>query len=201
MIRFDNQMLIAGFAGLSFLLSGCGGGPEGSGPANSLPSVPDSVKEQLNEAKESVTEGAERAKEVVAEGAEQAKDAVAAGVAKAKEAIDSIELPKLPEVDSFKEGFTKMMGSATETLSSVKDSATAEAASAKLKELSAQLDPIKEALAKVPAAAKELVNKYIVANAAYLKEEASRLYTDSGVKEKLQPIIDEIVAKLESLTK
>lgn len=201
MKRFNNQLILCGITGAALLASGCSGGQEGSGPATSVPSVPDSVKEKLSEAKETVAENADKAKEVVAESAEKAKDAVAAGVAKAREAIESIELPKLPEVDSFKSDFSKMMGSVSETLSSVKDSATADAAAAKLKELSAKLDPVKEALAKVPAAAKELVNKYVVANAVYLKEQAAQLYVDSGVKAKLQPIIDEIVAKLEALTK
>ena len=200
MKRFNNQLILCGITGAALLASGCSGGQEGSGPATSVPSVPDSVKEKLSEAKETVAENADKAKEVVAESAEKAKDAVAAGVAKAREAIESIELPKLPEVDSFKSDFSNM-GSVSETLSSVKDSATADAAAAKLKELSAKLDPVKEALAKVPAAAKELVNKYVVANAVYLKEQAAQLYVDSGVKAKLQPIIDEIVAKLEALTK
>ncbi len=201
MNRLNKTIFTTGFTALSLFAAGCGGGPEGSGPAVSVPSVPEDVKTKLKEAGEKVTENVDKAKEVVAEGAEKAKAAVSEGVAKAKEAIDKIELPKLPEIDAFKGDFTKLVGSATEVFESVKDSATADAAVTKLKELNAQLDPIKAALSKIPDTAKEVIGKYITANSEYLKESAAKLLSDSGLSAKLKPAIDELMAKIASLTK
>lgn len=201
MKSLNKTIFTTGFTGLSLLAAGCGGGQEGAGPAVSVPSVPDSVKEKLSEAKETVTENVDKAKEKVAEGAEKAKAVVAEGVAKAKEAIDKIELPKLPEVDGFKGEFTKLVGSATEAFESVKDGATADAAAAKLKELSGKLETIKAALSKIPDTAKELVAKYIGANAEYLKESAAKILGDKSLSEKVKPAIDELMAKIAELTK
>jgi hypothetical protein len=212
MKRLNKTIFATGITGLSFLAAGCGGGQDGNGSAVSAPSVPDSVKEKINEAKdkveenvekakEVVVEGADKAKEAVAEGADKAKEAVSAGIAKAKEAIDKIELPKLPEVDGFKTEFAKLVDSAKESIEAAKDSATAEAAAAKIRELTAKLEPVKAALAKIPEKAKELVDKYIVANAEYLKESAAKLYADSGIHEKLKPAVDELLAKIAELTK
>jgi len=201
MKRLNKTLFTTGFTGLSLLASGCGGSPEGGGPVISVPSVPEDVKAKLKEAGETVTENVDKAKEVVAEGAEKAKAAVSEGVAKAKEAIEKIELPKLPEIDAFKGDFTKLVSSASEAFESVKDSATADAAVAKLKELNGQLDPIKAALSKIPDTAKEVIGKYITANSEYLKESASKLLSDSGLSAKLKPTIDELMAKIASLTK
>lgn len=202
MKRLNKTLFTAGITGLSLLAAGCGGNaPEGSGPVTSAPSVPEDVKTKLKEAGEKVTENVEKAGQVVAEGAEKAKAAVSEGVAKAREAIEKIELPKLPEIDSFKGDFTKLVGSATEAFESVKDSATAETAATKLKELSGQLDPIKTALSKIPATAKEVVGKYITANAEYLKESATKLMGDAGISAKLKPVVDELMAKIAALTK
>lgn len=169
------------------LLSGCGDQPG----AVSTPSVPGSVREKLSDVKADVKEKAGEAKEVVAD-----------KVDSAKKAVENIELPKLPEIDAFKGDFTKLVGSLTETLGSVKDAGTAESAIAKLKDAAGGIDAVKALTDKIPASAKEAVKKFIAQNVGTIKDLATKALAAAGANgEKLRPVIEPLVSKLEALTK
>lgn len=170
------------------ILSGCGDQPGG---AVSAPSVPNSVREKINDVKTDVKEKAGEAKEVVAE-----------KVDAAKKAVENIELPKLPEIDAFKGDFTKLVGSLTETLGSVKDAGTAESAIAKLKDAAGGVDSIKALTDKIPASAREAVKKFIAQNVGTIKDLATKALAAAGANgEKLKPVIEPLVSKLEALAK
>jgi hypothetical protein len=99
--------------------------------------------------------------------------------------------------DSLKNVFTSL----TDTLGEIKDSATAEAALPKLRELRGKVDGIKSAFDAMPASGKAAIAKIAKDNLGTLKELVSKVNELAGpAKEKISPILNAIVEKLTSLT-
>lgn len=105
----------------------------------------------------------------------------------------------LPEVTAFTKGLDGVVGSLTETLNTVKDAATADAALPKLKDASQQAGGLKDLLDKVPGPGKAAAKAALDTGLGKLKVVIEKILALPGVGEKLKPILDEIVGKLTGL--
>jgi len=109
--------------------------------------------------------------------------------------------PAIPGADVAQ--VTKDLGgwftSLTDSLSSVKDVATAEAALPKLTELGGKLDGVKSLVEKMPAAGKSAVSKLVTDQLGKLRELIDRVLAIPGVGDKIKPVTDAMLSKLSAL--
>jgi hypothetical protein len=84
----------------------------------------------------------------------------------------------------------------TETLTGVKDVASAEAALPKLQDLSTKLDVAKATMDKLTDAGKATISTLVKSTQGKLKGLADEALAIPGVGEKLRAIVDSILAKL-----
>jgi hypothetical protein len=88
----------------------------------------------------------------------------------------------------------------TETLRGIKDGPSAELALTKLKEIDARLDDAKAALAKAGESTRSAVGAMVKPAVERLREQADKVQAVTGVPEKVKPVIDSILAKLNGFT-
>lgn len=103
-------------------------------------------------------------------------------------------------VDAVKGQVTKLLGSTTDALAEVKDAASADAAIPKLQDLSGKLDGLTASVNALPADTKKSVTSAIGAGLTHLKELAEKAMAIPGVGEKLRPVLDPMLAKLQALS-
>jgi hypothetical protein len=110
--------------------------------------------------------------------------------------------PAIPGADVAQ--VTKDLGgwftSLTDSLSSVNDAASAEAALPKLTELSGKLDGVRALVDKMPAAGKSAVTKLVNDQLGRLRELVDRVLAIPGVVDKVKPVTDAIFSKLSAMT-
>jgi hypothetical protein len=104
----------------------------------------------------------------------------------------------VPDVAQFSKNLTSVYTSATEALTKVKDPESAKAALPQLDDLRTKLDGLKTSWDKVPAPARSSITAITDANIAKLKKLIEPLMANPKIKELLQPVLDQIVARLES---
>jgi hypothetical protein len=86
-----------------------------------------------------------------------------------------------------------------ESLSSIKDAASAQIALPKLNDLSAKLDGMKALMDKMPEAAKAKMTALIQSNLGQIDDQFAKLLWVPGVGDKIKPAVDQIMGKLASL--
>lgn len=101
---------------------------------------------------------------------------------------------------SLTESINSYFASATETLSGIKDAATAEAALPKLNALSTQADDLKKGFALVPDAGKAAIKTLLSSSLDKLKAMVDKLLALPVVGEKLKPVVEPLMAKLAGIT-
>jgi hypothetical protein len=101
---------------------------------------------------------------------------------------------------SIGEDVTSFFKSATETLSGIKDAATADAALPKLKELDTTADGLKKAFGLVPQEGKAVVKTLFTDGITKLKELIAKITALPGVGDKIKPVVDSLMAKLNGIT-
>jgi Bacterial protein of unknown function (DUF937) len=94
---------------------------------------------------------------------------------------------------------TEVFASITDTLSNVKDAASADAAIPKLKALGGQIEGMKPLVDKLPASAKSGIMSLVDTWLPKLKEAASKMSSIPGVEERVKPVIDDLMSKVASL--
>jgi hypothetical protein len=102
-------------------------------------------------------------------------------------------IPAAPDVLG---DLTKLYTSATETLATIKDVPTAEAAVPALEGYSGTLDRLKPLLDKLPESAKTALSALQSKNLGPLKELVAKVLALPGVGDKLKPILDGLITKL-----
>ncbi len=102
-------------------------------------------------------------------------------------------IPAAPDVVA---DLTKLYTSATETLATIKDVPTAEAAVPALEGYSGTLDRLKPLLDKLPESAKTALSALQSKNLGPLKELVAKVLALPGVGDKLKPILDGLINKL-----
>jgi hypothetical protein len=126
-------------------------------------------------------------------------------VAKAGSAVKTVTAQKVPLEDAttvmpaatpLGKDLTAVYTSATETLGSIKDAASAEKALPQLKELTQKVDGLKSVWDKLPAAGQSTIRSITSTYLAKLKDLVSKVEAMPGVGEKIKPTLDQLVTKL-----
>jgi len=107
---------------------------------------------------------------------------------------------EVPSADEVTKSLTEVYTGAAQTLASVTDVETAEAAAPKLEGYQSTLDGLTTVWEKIPAEAKSTVVKATVEHLDELKSLVGKVLEIPGVGEKLKPILDALVAKLTGFT-
>jgi hypothetical protein len=107
--------------------------------------------------------------------------------------------PTVPDFAQVSTDLTGTFKSLTESLSSVKDAASAEASLPKLKELDGKLDGMKALVDKLPDADKGKVTDLIKASFGKVEDQFAKLLWIPGVGDKIRPTVDAIMGKLAAL--
>ncbi len=95
---------------------------------------------------------------------------------------------------------TTFVKSANDSLATIKDPASAEAALPKLKELSDEFDSIKSATTALPADSRTSVINSLRTASTGLTQTIDKLNAIPGVKDKIKPVLDELMTKINNLT-
>jgi predicted lipid-binding transport protein (Tim44 family) len=115
--------------------------------------------------------------------------------AKAAEAAKS----RLEDATRLGKDLTDVYGSVSESLSGIKDAASAEAALPALQELNGRLDTMNTMRQKLPESARSSIESITTDKLDGLKAIIQKVLDIPGVREKLKPILDEILTKLGAL--
>jgi len=110
--------------------------------------------------------------------------------------IGGLPTPQLPKLSGDLAG---AFSSLTQSLSGIKDAASAEAAMPKLAEISGKLDGAKAAMDKLSDSGKDTLMSMLKPALAKLKELADKVMSLAGVGDKIKPVLDSITAKLDAL--
>ncbi len=102
----------------------------------------------------------------------------------------------LPDAAQIGRNLTSVFTTATETLGGITDAALAEAAVPKLEELSTKIDAIKALWDKLPQAARATISNIAGDNLGKLKDLIATVLTIPGVRQHVEPLLDDIVTKL-----
>lgn len=121
---------------------------------------------------------------------------------------EPVKLPANPEmpkklgdqVVQMTDSVNTFFKTATSSLESVKDAATAEAALPKLKELTTNADEMKKLYGLLPDAGKATIKTLLGSSMSTLKTLVDKVLAIPGVGEKLKPVIDGLMAKLTAVT-
>jgi uncharacterized protein YidB (DUF937 family) len=110
-----------------------------------------------------------------------------------------LNAPEFQKVESDVKG---LFTSATSALTDVKDAATAEAAVPKLTELATKAGAMNAVIDKLPATAKEMVNRMVGTETASLQVIVDKLKALGGpVWDKLKPAVEALLEKLSTMSK
>ena len=129
-----------------------------------------------------------------------AMEDAAGGVKNASKSVADAAKNALPAATQLGKELTNVYTSATESLGTIKDAASAEAAIPKLKDLSTKLDSMKTAWESLPAAGKSTISSITSTHLGKLKEMVEKVLAMAGVSDKIKPLLNDIVTKLSSLT-
>lgn len=102
----------------------------------------------------------------------------------------------LPDVATASKDLTSTFDTATDALGRIKDAATAEAELPKLSELTKKLDGLKTVNDKLPEAARSTLGKIVSDNIGKLTSLIEKVLAIPGVKEKVGPVVNELLTKL-----
>jgi hypothetical protein len=104
-----------------------------------------------------------------------------------------------PQAANVSNQLAEIFSTATGTLTGIKDVASAEAALPRLKEINDQLDAAKTRLAELPERGRATVSSLLKAAIGRLKELADKVVSLAGVGDKVKPVVDSIMGKLNAL--
>jgi hypothetical protein len=110
--------------------------------------------------------------------------------------IGGLPIPQLPKLSGDLAG---AFSSLTQSLSGIKDAASAEAAMPKLAEISGKLDGAKAAMDKLSDSGKDTLMSMLKPALAKLKALADKVMALAGVGDKIKPMLDGITSKLSAL--
>jgi Bacterial protein of unknown function (DUF937) len=105
----------------------------------------------------------------------------------------------LPSATQLGKDLTTIYTSATETLGSIKDAASAEKALPQLKDLTEKVDGLKSVWDKLPAAGQSTIRSITSSQLGKLKELVARVEAMPGVGDKIKPALDQLVSKLSEI--
>jgi hypothetical protein len=109
--------------------------------------------------------------------------------------------PKLevPDVGSLSKDLSGVLSSLTDTLGGIKDTASADAAMPKLKEISDKVDGASAAAAKLTDAGKSTIRSLVAPALDKLRELVKTVLAIPGVGDKIRPVVEAIMSRLTAL--
>jgi hypothetical protein len=105
----------------------------------------------------------------------------------------------VPDVTKFKTEITDTLAKLTDAFTSVKDAQSAETALPKLQDLEGKLDSAKTTMKELGDAGQTTIKALVKSAQAKLKELIDKVMAIPGVSEKLKPVVDSIMTKLNDL--
>jgi hypothetical protein len=118
--------------------------------------------------------------------------------APAPKTVETLRVPT-PDAPRLGTDLTAAVTTLTETLSGVKDAATADTALPKLKEIDGNLDAMKATFEKLPEAGRGTIITLVKDHLGKVKDLIAKVTAIPGVGEKLKPTLDDIMAKMTAL--
>jgi hypothetical protein len=109
------------------------------------------------------------------------------------------DLPAIPDVSVVTKDLTGIFTSATQTLGSIRDAASAQAALPKLTELNLKLDGIRDLFDKLPAAGQAALGQLVSKQFAPLQEQAAKILATPGIDDQTTSMLEGITSKLAGL--
>jgi hypothetical protein len=107
---------------------------------------------------------------------------------------------QVPQVSNVSGELAGLLSSMTGALTEVKDKATAEAALPKLREVNDKLDASKDMMAGLSERGRSTINSLLKIAIGKVKELTERVVSIPGVGDKVKPVVDSIMGKLNALT-
>ena len=181
------------FSALTMAVVGCGQAKVEEAKEVAKEAAAD-AKQAAASAKESAAEAAEAAGDAAKQATDAVSEGFSAAAAKAAQALEGVE-----GGEKFLSGLKEMFSSAEETLSGIKDKASAEAAEVKLDELNAQADQMVDSAAKLPKEAMTAVGGVVEAGIEQLRQIVDKLLSNPEIQEVIKPKIDELMDKLKKM--
>lgn len=106
---------------------------------------------------------------------------------------------EVPDVTKFSGELTETFSKLTQTLTGVKDAASAEAALPTLKDLDAKLEVAKATMKKLATAGQTTIKALAKSSQDKLKELVDKVLAIPGVGEKIKSVVDTVMTKLNEL--
>lgn len=182
MTKFTKQEVVFCVIVGLFLLQGCS--------ENVAKDAGKAVEDAANKANEQAKEVADKAQETVSNLGEQFTEATD----KAATALKDVE-----GGSAILTQITDFFKSAQESLSSVKDTESAQTAASKLGELETQVGGWKELIDKLPDSAKASIHSVIEQGKTQIEAIATKASAVPGAEAIIKPAVDALMAKLNSL--
>jgi len=136
--------------------------------------------------------------------AKEAVDAKNDAMNRASTAVTALKpelpaIPALPDIATITSDVSGIFKSATQTLGSISDAASAQAALPKLTELNTKIDGIRDLFDKLPAVAQATLGQVVAKQFAPLKEQAAKILAAPGVSDQVKEELEGITDKLAGL--
>ena len=109
------------------------------------------------------------------------------------------DLPAIPDVSVVTKDLSGVFTSATQTLGSIRDAASAKSALPKLTELNLKIDSIRDVFDRLPEAAQVSLGQLIGKQFAPLQEQADKILATPGIDDQTKSMLDGITSKLAGL--
>jgi cell fate (sporulation/competence/biofilm development) regulator YmcA (YheA/YmcA/DUF963 family) len=108
-------------------------------------------------------------------------------------------LPAVPDITAITKDVSGIFTSATQTLTGIRDAASAQAALPKLAELNTKIDGIRDVLDKLPETAQVALGQLVGKQLAPLQQQADKILAMPGVSEQVKQTLEGITSKLAGL--
>ena len=159
----------------------------------------EATQETVEQAVEETQEATEEAAEATEQAAEATQEAAEETAAGAEEALTEAQTAALTVGDvNVGQELTDIVGNAEESLQGITDVASAEAAVPALNDLNAQLEELSAPVGQLPEDAKKVLADVLGDRVTELKTLADSVTSQEGVGAVLTPVLEPIMAKLDS---
>jgi hypothetical protein len=113
--------------------------------------------------------------------------------------IPPVQAPQLPDLTQVRNEYSGAVSSLTNSLSGIKDAASADSALPTLHDLDNKLDTVKSWTDKLPDTAKSSISQFASSGLSGLVDRMNNVLTVPGVSDRIRPTLNSIVAKLSNI--
>jgi hypothetical protein len=160
--------------------------------------VRDDASRTIDQAKQSAGDAARTAGAAVGQAKQDAADAARRAGEKTSQAVDSAA-SAVQNAAQVGDDLKGAVGNLTDSFTKITDPASAEAAIPKLKEISTKVDSLNALASKLPADARSSISSVLGTSMTKLKEVSEKAMAIPGVSEKLKPVVEPLMKKLNAL--